>query len=164
MPVENGSQAPRFTLNDAAEGAPHSLDDALGRGPVVIGIYKSSCQASKTAFPFLEKLYQGYPKDRLTVLGVSQDSANVTRSFARRAGVTFPILVEEEGYGVSREFDIIATPSVFLIARDGTVLWQSVGFQKAEMEALSQRIAELLDVPPVDVLAGAEGQPAWVPG
>lgn len=164
MPVENGAKAPRFTLNDAGEGAAHSLDDAIARGPALVGIYKSSCQASKTAFPFLEKIYTAYPQDRLTVLGVSQDSPNVTRSFARRTGVTFPILVEEEGYAVSAEYDIVATPSVFLIDSDGTVLWQALGFQKAEMETLSAKIAELIGTEPVDIVAGTDDVPGWVPG
>lgn len=164
MPIEIGSQAPTFTLSDAAEGVQYRLDDAVRRGPVVLAIYKSSCQASKTAMPVLDRLARAYPAERLTVWGIAQDSANVTRSFARRYGITFPILVDEDDYAVSRAYDIPETPTVVLIGSDGVVRWQSSGFDKAAMAELSQRVAELLGVPPVDVLAGSEDVPERVPG
>ena len=67
---------------------------ALAKGPVLIGIYKSSCQASKAMFPFLQRLADRYGDKGLSVFGIAQDSANITRSFARRLDLTFPILVE----------------------------------------------------------------------
>ena len=164
MTVENGAEAPRFTLSDAAQGDRHSLSEALERGPVLIGIYKSSCAASKACFPFLEKIYQAYPKDRLTVWGIAQDSANISRSFARRTGVTFPILVDENDYATSREYDIMATPTVFLIDPSGTVVWQAMGFQKPLMDDLSARAAELLGLEPVMITNDTDDVPSWVPG
>jgi len=94
MPVEVGMKAPAFVLLDAVEGERHSLEEALQRGPVVLAIYKASCQASKTAMPFLERIFEAYPAERLTVWGVAQDSANVTRSFIRRYGISFPVLLD----------------------------------------------------------------------
>lgn len=160
--IEVGSTAPTFTLNDAAENRPHNLSEALRRGPVLIGIYKSSCEASKTAFPYLEKLHQAYPA--LTIWGVAQDSPNVTRSFTRRTGVTFPMLIDDNEYAVSRAYGVIATPTLFLIDQTGTVIWQRMGFQKTSMSELNDIIAERLGVPPVDILAESESAPAWVPG
>ena len=46
----------------------------------------------------------------------------------------------------------------------GTIAWQRMGFQKASMSELSNVIADLLGVPPVDILTGSENAPAWVPG
>lgn len=164
MAVENGAVAPLFTLSDVAQGGRQSLSDALQRGPVLIGIYKSSCGASKVCFPFLEKIYQAYPQDRLTVWGIAQDSPNVSRSFARRVGVTFPILIDEDDYATSRDYDIMATPTVFLIDPNGTVVWQAMGFQKPVMEDLSARTAELLGMEPVAVTSDTDDVPPWVPG
>jgi len=162
MPVEAGMPAPLFHLNDAENDETYHLDEALQRGPALIGIYKSSCEASKTVFPFLEKIHLAYPD--LTVWGVAQDSANVTRSFTRRTGVSFPMLLDGDDYSVSRAYDIVATPSLFLIDRSGTVVWQRTGFQKASMVELSETIAGLLSVVPADVVAGLESAPAGVPG
>jgi peroxiredoxin len=163
MPVETGTRAPQFTLPDS-EGVTQRLEDALARGPVVAGLYKSSCQASKTMFPFLERLYQAYPSDRLTVWGISQDSPNVTRSFARRYGITFPILIDQDDYAVSRAFDILATPTVFVMDPSGEIVWQAMGFQKPAMDELSARVADLLGVDPVDITSGTDDVSPWVPG
>jgi peroxiredoxin len=162
LPLESGAPAPLFTLNDAKVGQPYRLAEALQRGPVLFGIYKSSCEASKTAFPFLEKIGQAYPE--LIVWGIAQDSPNVTRSFIRRTGVTFPMLIDDDDYAVSRAYDIVATPTLLLIDRSGAIVWQRMGFQKASIVELSARIAELLGVVPIDVLAGSDQVPAWVPG
>jgi peroxiredoxin len=164
MPVEAGAKAPTFVLTDAENGQTYDLAEALEHGPVLIGIYKSSCQASKTAFPFLEKIHQGYPSGEITVWGVAQDSPNVTRSFARRTGVTFPMLIDDNDYEVSRAYDIMATPTIFLIDRTGDVVWQAMGFQKPAMDELSQKIAELLGTSPLDLTSGTDDVPGWVPG
>lgn len=124
-----------------ADGASHDLSAALRRGPILLGLYKSSCQASKTMFPYLERLHQRYAGGGLSVFGVSQDSANITRSFARRLELTFPILIEPEGYPLSRAFDITATPTIFLIRADGTVVFVTMGFMKATVDELAAAVA-----------------------
>jgi peroxiredoxin len=95
-------------------------------------------------FPFLERLKERHTADGLTVLGISQDSANITRSFARRYGITFPLLLEGDDYPVSRAFDIMATPSVFLIEPGGTVAYTTMGFMKPALDALGDAVADAL--------------------
>lgn len=164
MPVDTGTAAPTFSLRNDEETETYALSDALSRGPVLLGIYKSSCQASKTMFPFLEKIHQGYSNGEITVWGIAQDSPNVTRSFARRTGVTFPMLIDDDDYAVSRAYDIMATPTVFLIDRDGTIIWQVMGFQMPAMNDLSAKVAELVGGAPLDLTSDAKDVPAWVPG
>ena len=111
---------------------------------MLLGIYKSSCASSKQMFPFLERLHERHGADGLTVLGISQDSANITRSFARRYGITFPLVLEGDDYPVSRAFDIMATPTVFLIEPDGTVAYATMGFMKPALDALGDAVADAL--------------------
>ena len=111
MTIEQGQQAPLPDQDFAdAEGADHNLKGLLESGPLLLGIYKSSCASSKQMFPFLERLNERYAGDGLTVRGVAQDSANITRSFARRYGISFPMLLDEGDYPISRAFDIIGHP------------------------------------------------------
>jgi peroxiredoxin len=148
-----------------AQGEPHVIADALQRGPVILAIYKSSCQASKTIFPFLERLAQRYAGDGLTVLGVSQDSPNVTRSFARRYGITFPIIVEGDTYPVSRAYDIFATPTVFLINPDGAVAFTTMGFFKDQINQLGEAVATELGVEAQPLFSAQDTDvPVFVPG
>ena len=93
MTTEQGQKAPfpDGEFNDA-EGQAHELSRAPGDGPLLLGIYKSSCASSKQMFPFLERLHQRHSGDGLTVLGISQGSANSTRSFARSASPGRPVV------------------------------------------------------------------------
>jgi peroxiredoxin len=166
MTIEQGQQAqfPDAEFNDA-EGQAHDLRRAAANGPLLLGIYKSSCASSKQMFPFLERLNQRHTADGLTVLGISQDSANITRSFARRYGITFPLLLEGDDYPVSRAFDIMATPSVFLIEPGGNVAYATMGFMKPALDALGNAVADALAKPhQALVTAGDSDVPMFVPG
>src|SRR5215204_6151212 len=166
MTTEQGQKAPfpdgEF---DDAEGQAHVLRCAAANGPLLLGIYKSSCASSKQMFPFLERLSERHGNDGLTVLGVSQDSANITRSFARRYAITFPLVLEGDDFPVSRAFDIMATPTVFLIEPDGTVAYATMGFMKPALDALGDAVADALDKPH-QVLATPNDAdvPMFVPG
>lgn len=164
--IEVGQQAPGLnkTFQDA-DGGSHDLGHALERGPVLLGLYKSSCQASKTMFPYLERLHQRYGGDNLSVFGVSQDSANITQSFARRLDLTFPILIEPDGYPLSHAFGITATPTVFLIKADGAVAFVTMGFMKATVDELATAVAaELVKIPEPLVGDWDAAVPMFVPG
>jgi len=90
MTTEQGQHAP---LPDGefsdAEGQTHEFNRTLERGHVLLGIYKSSCASSKQMFPFLERLHDRYAGEGLTVLGVSQDSANITGHLRGASGSRF---------------------------------------------------------------------------
>lgn len=166
MPVDQGDQAPLpDTPFPDAEGSDHDLAAALETGPLLLGIYKSSCASSKQMFPFLERFHQRYGEDRLQVFGVSQDSANITRSFARRYGITFPILLEGDDYPISQAFDIMATPTVFLINPDRSVAFTTMGFLKPSLDAFGDAVADAIGAPHTPLVTDADADiPMFVPG
>ena len=161
-----GAVAPALGMTlDDVEGTAYTLGESLDRGPLLLGIYKSSCQASKTAFPFLQRLANRYGESGLTVYGIAQDSANVTRSFGRRLELDIPILVEGPDYPVTLAYDVVATPTVFLIDRDGSVAWTSMGFMKPQMNDLADTIAKMLGLAPEPLVTDADADvPMFVPG
>lgn len=166
--IEVGAAIPSIDepLSDVSGGA-HSITAALENGPVLIGIYKSSCQASKIMFPFLERLHRRYVDTGLTVYGIAQDSANITASFARRLEITFPMLIEPEGYPISRAYGITATPTVVLLLPDGTVGATTMGFFKVPVNELGDAVAAAVGRAPEPLYTEADaaaGLPAFVPG
>lgn len=166
MTTEQGQMAPfpEGEFSDA-EGQAHGLKQALENGPVLLGIYKSSCASSKQMFPFLERLHERHAGDGLTVMGISQDSPNITRSFARRYGITFPIVVEGEDYPVSRAFDVMATPTVFLVGPDGVVAYTTMGFMKPALDTLGDAVADAVGAAHEPLVTSADGDvPMFVPG
>lgn len=157
-----GQQAPNLadTFFDA-DGNGHSLPEPR---PTLIGVYKSSCAASKAMFPMLERIHAKHGPG-LRVLGVSQDSANITRSFARRYDITFPILVEGGDYPISNAFEIAFTPSLFVIDAGGKIVYTTSGFLKPQIDDIERAVADMLGVAPEPIVLPEDaGIPMFVPG
>lgn len=141
--LEAGIVAPDFTL-PTVDGKQVSLTEALKKGPVVLAFFKVSCPVCQYAFPFFERLHQSNRADNVTVLGVSQDNANDTKSFMREFGVTFPVALDgsDKAYPISSAYGLTNVPTLFLVAPDGQIEISSVSWSKADVEAINQKLAE----------------------
>ena len=147
------------------EGNQHAIQDALANGPVLLGLYKSSCAASKVMLPMLQRIQRAHEADGLTTYGVAQDSPNITRSFARRYGLEIPLLVEGQEYPLSSGFDIRATPTVFLLRRDGSIAYSTMGFLRDQVAEIEAAVATELGVAPQQIVSPDEDDiPLFVPG
>ncbi len=158
-----GHQAPNFALNGAG-GQPFTLGDALKKGPVVAAFFKISCPVCQFTFPFLERLYNAYGGERVSFVGISQDDARDTKEFCEEYGITFPALVDDDGYPVSNQYGLTHVPTVFLIAPDGTVKVSSMGFSKADLEQISAELGRHLGRVPAAVFRPEEVVPEYKPG
>jgi peroxiredoxin len=134
IPLEAGALAPEFRLG-LLEGGETSLAEILARGPALLAFFKISCPVCQLAFPFFERLSQA---GRLAVYGVSQNNARDTREFAKRYGVTFPILLDLEsaGFPVSDAYGLTNVPTAYLVERDGAIAQTIHGWNKRQMSAL----------------------------
>lgn len=148
----------------ALDGKEYSLDALLERGPVVAAFFKSSCPVCQFTFPFLERLFQRYGGDGLTFLGISQDDMRATKEFCKEYGITFPTLLDENGYPVSNAYGLTNVPTIFLIEPDGTVEVSSMGFDKKDLETIAKRLAERKKMAPAALFRPDEVIPAYKPG
>jgi len=137
-----GAKAPEFDLK-RLDGKAFSLNAELACGPVVLAFFKVSCPTCQYALPFLERLYQAYRDKGVTLVGVSQNDAKETAGFCKQFGITFPMLLDDtRNYRVSNAYGLTNVPTVFWIAQDGEIEVSSVGWVKADFEAINRRIAE----------------------
>ena len=161
--ISAGGIAPGFSLK-ALDGKEYSLGKLMQRGPVVVAFFKVSCPVCQFTFPFLERLYKRYGSDDVAFLGVSQDNSADTRDFARKFGVTFPILLDEKGYPVSNAYGLTNVPTIFLIESDGTVNVSCMGFEKNDLETIAKELAERRKIALAPLFAANESVPAHKPG
>ena len=161
--IASGNTAPAFSLK-ALDGNEYSLEKLLGRGPVVVGFFKISCPVCQFTFPFLQRLHERYARDGATVIGISQDDAAVTKQFNREYGVTFPTLVDGQGYPASNAYGLTNVPTVFLIAPDGKVKVSCMGFSKSDLEKIASELGQHKKMSAAPFFRRDEVIPAYKPG
>jgi peroxiredoxin len=92
-------------------------------------------------------LHQDLSLRGLTVIAVNiQESRSTVASWIREKRVTIPILLDSDG-GVTRRYSVIATPTAFLIDRQGGVLGRVVGPRDWASPEAKALIAGLLNTP-----------------
>jgi len=164
MPLPEGSLAPDFSLM-GIDGREYRLSQALKQGPLLTVFVKTTCPACDLVMPYLIRLAEAYRREGWQLWVVSQNVAESSRQYAQRFGASFPVLVDEpEEWAVSHAWDPPATPTLFLIGRDGRVETVTWGFNKADLNEMAERIARHLGEPPKLVAQRDDGNPDVRPG
>jgi peroxiredoxin len=159
-----GVQAPGINLS-GLDSVKFSLSQALKKGAVLAAFFKVSCPICQMSFPYFERLFQEFGKQgKVCVIGISQDNAADTRTFNREFGVTFPVLLDEKNYAVSRAYGLTNVPTLFLISPAGEIEITLVSWSKAEMEQLGRRLAEINGMAPAEIFRRGEQVPEFRPG
>lgn len=135
-----GHYAPDATMPDLAN---HNVTLSSLRGKVVlINFWYVACEPCQYEMPALEKTYQAQASQGFTVVGVDvNDDAPTISSFIQRLGVTYPILLDV-GEHATLEYKLTATPTSFLVDRQGVIRYRFVG--PVDRSALSRDVATLL--------------------
>jgi peroxiredoxin len=158
-----GKPAPIFTL-PGTNGEPFSLAAALKKGPVFAAFFKVSCPVCQFTFPFLQRLYEMYGGEKVTIWAISQDDSEDTRDFCKEFGVKFPALIDAENYHVSNRYGLTNVPSMFLISPDGNLIASSLGFDKKILEKVSAELANYAGKPEHALFRPGEIIPDYKPG
>jgi len=158
-----GKSAPPFGLT-AIDGKSYSLQEALKKGPVLAAFFKVTCPTCQYTFPFLERLHQQLRANGAQIWGVAQDGMKDSQRFARDYAVTFPILMDDKPYRVSRAYGLEYVPTLFLIAPDGSITIESEGFSKRDLLQIQKFLAQALAAPVGELYSPRESIPEYKPG
>jgi peroxiredoxin len=161
--LSTGMTAPSFQL-PTTTGERLSLPEALARGPVLLAFFKVSCPTCQFTFPFLQRLYEQLREQGVQTWGIAQDKAADGVRFAAAFGITFPILVDNSPYKVSRAYGLTHVPSLYLIQPDGRIEISGEGFCKADLLAIQQSMAQSLSATPPALFLPSERIPEFKPG
>src|SRR4051812_2028743 len=149
--LEAEAVAPEISL-PSTDGRSVSLNSLRGQAPVVLAFFKVGCPTCQYAFPFLDRISRAYAKDKLAVIGVSQDSRENTLEFMKKFGVSFPVLLDDtKKYPASNAYRLTNVPSIFLVSLSGKIESSTVGWVKDEMQKLNQSAAKLAGVAPPEI-------------
>lgn len=115
-----GAPAASFTVQNV-DGRADSLTNYRGK-IVLVNLWATWCPPCREEMPALEKVYLAYRSKGFIVLGIDEgESAKVAQSFARKLGVSFPLLVDgEQQYG--RAYAAQGLPTSVLVDRSGRII------------------------------------------
>lgn len=137
--------APDFRVRSVT-GEALELSVVRSRGPVLLDFWATWCRPCLAALPEIESLHRRYSSRGLTVIGVSIDGPrNYTkvRPFAARLGLTYPIVLDQEGR-LQESFGVIAAPTAILVDSTGTVALATQGYRPGDGARLEAAILRLL--------------------
>jgi hypothetical protein len=99
--------------------------------------------------PYLNRLWRELEVTR--ILGIPQDSERPTRELIDQAHIEFPVALDVN-LSVSRLYNPVAVPTLFLIGGDGRIAQTLSGFDKRVLNEIATAIRlESLGVPAVPV-------------
>ncbi|MDF1536150.1 MAG: TlpA disulfide reductase family protein [bacterium] len=133
-PLEVGSQAPVFTLNDI-QGAVFGLTGQIGRSATVLSFWSIYCDSCVDEMLALQKLEDKYRGQDLVIMAVNEDLQVTTDRIRRflerlekfRGKITYPLLYDENAK-VFNAFGVTSLPTLILIDREGKIAGYHRGF------------------------------------
>jgi peroxiredoxin len=150
-----GEKAPEWKRLVAVAGAKSELAQYTGN-VVVLDFWATWCGPCRMTLPRLSDLYNRYAPEGLAVVGVSTEELSKVASFAVKAGLSYPLLVDEQSE-TSRLYGVSSLPSMILIDRSGIVREVFVGVPQPLQ--LEHRIRELLASSPQGARLSPQPQP-----
>ncbi|HEX5434057.1 MAG TPA: TlpA disulfide reductase family protein, partial [Candidatus Angelobacter sp.] len=131
----------------------HSLADYRPGNKALLVFFETDCPTCQLALPYVNAL----AKDRIQVIGISQDDEASTKSFVQQMGIRYPVEVDR-GLKLSRTFDPQSVPTFYLLDENGVTTETLVGFDKAGLNKMAQSLGHAPIAPAND------SAPAWKPG
>ena len=157
--LATGVPAPPLTLR-ALDGTSWSLHEATDGHPVLLAFLETDCPTCRLAVPYLKRLAEALAGEGGRVVGISQDGREETGALIDAYEVRFPVLLDED-LSASRSYDPSGVPALFLVGGGGLVERASVGFEKAEINAVAEAMLGHLGLPPRVVAEPHDGAPAF---
>jgi peroxiredoxin len=134
-----GEPAPNFALINL-EGDSVSLSDYEGK-IVLVNFWATWCPSCISEMPDYEQVFQRHQAD-FVVLGINlQENGGHVQQYADGLGLTFPVLLDQDGRVTTRQYQVTGMPGSFIVDRQGDIYYRHVGPMNAE--TLNGKLAEL---------------------
>ena len=136
--AEVGKPAPTFTLNDT-EGRTWSLEELKGQ-VVFVNFWATWCPSCLKEMPGMQKLYTTLPPDKFKMLAILyNDTPAMAVNFVKRAGFTFPILVDTKGFA-PLAYGLTGVPETYIVDKQGILREKFIG----EVDWTSKKNVQML--------------------
>lgn len=158
--LQAGDKAVPFSLTLLGDvSRPISL--TTGRTALLI-FFETDCPTCHLTIPYLNRLAKELG-DQADIIGISQDDATTTGEIVRQLDVTFPVVLDTD-LRLSRLYDPMAVPTLFLVNGEGEIIYTQIAFDKADLNHIAALMCEATGQEPVVIADEFDGKPQTKPG
>jgi peroxiredoxin len=97
------------------------------------------------------------------IWGISQDDASDTAAFAQQYKLTLPLLLDET-LEWTVKYGLVSVPTIFTVAKEGTIKQAIFGFVKSDLEELNGILAECAGKESAPLFTESDDVPTMRPG
>jgi peroxiredoxin len=138
-----GHKIPDFRVK-ALDGAEMSLKKLRGK-VILINLWATWCGPCRVEMPFLEEVWKKFKSSEFVLLGIAyEESDEEIDAFRKEHGFSFPIASDPEGE-IFRSFASDGIPRSYVVGVDGTILYQSLGYEPDEFDKMKRVIEQELE-------------------
>jgi peroxiredoxin len=144
--TEDLTKAPGFRAVDL-QGERFTLDDLLGKGPIVVDFWATWCKPCIKELPYVQRLHEDYRDRGVQVLAVTIDSPksqSQVRRFIKSRKYDFRVVMDAE-QDVFRKLQGKGTiPYVVILDENGYIRYHHTGYRPGDEKELTRVVKELL--------------------
>lgn len=134
--LNQGDLAPNFTLT-TLDGKTVKLSDYKGK-KVILNFWATWCPPCRAEMPHMQNYYEDFAEDEgVEILAVNLtdgDTREKVEDFVADYGLTFPILMDEEGMA-GKTYQAVTIPTSYMIDTTGKIQHKIVGPMDDQMIA-----------------------------
>lgn len=125
---EDVKYAPEFTLSNL-DGETVSLSDYKGK-IVILNFWATWCPPCREETPHMQSFYEKNKENGIEILAVNltniDDGQQAIEKFVQDYGLTFPILLDEEG-DAGMMYETFTIPTSYILDKEGRIFQKIVG-------------------------------------
>jgi cytochrome c biogenesis protein CcmG/thiol:disulfide interchange protein DsbE len=143
--LEQGEQAPDFTLPDIQDGNPAISLSALRGKTVYVDFWASWCAPCLRSMPLINELYAKYRERGFEVIAINvDDPVDDGRAFLLDTPLDYLIAADTKS-NVLELYGVIGMPTSYLVDPQGVVRLVHMGFKEKDIEIIENELIQVLD-------------------